>query len=129
MDAIENAAYVSVGRACGFAGLAVFCIMFGLSFEPILAARAGAVLCLALTAILALYAYHAPARPYKRTELWLILAKDQRPPAAFAQDVIGRTLRDTYAWFAKQTGIITAVLWVVSVVFRLLGITEFWVGL
>jgi len=129
MDAIENAAYVSVGRACGFAGLAVFCVMFGLSFEPILAARAGAVLCLGLTVILALYAYYAPARPYKRTELWLILAKDQRPPAEFAQDVIGRTLRDTYAWFAKQTAIITAVLWVVSVVFRLLGITEFWVGL
>lgn len=129
MDAIENAAHVSVGRACGFAGLAVFCIMFGLSFEPILAARAGAILCMGLAVILSLYAYRAPTRPYKRTELWLILAKEQRPPAAFAQEVIGRALHDTYSWFAKQTAIIAAVLWVVSLLFRLLGITEFWTGL
>lgn len=129
MDAIRNAAYVSVGRACGFAGLAVFCVMFGLSFEPILAARAGAVLCLMLAVVLSAYAYFAPTRSYKRTELWLILAKDQRPPKAFAQDVIGRALQETYAWFAKQAGLVAIILWAVSVLFQLLGITEFWVSL
>lgn len=126
MDAIENAAYVSVGRACGFASLAVFCVVFGLSYEPILAARAGAVLCLLLTAILAVYAHWAPRRPYKRTELWLILAKDKRPPAAVAQEIIGRTLHETYLWFAKQAALVALVFWAVSLMFQLFGITEFW---
>ena len=71
MEAIENAAYISVGRACGFAALAIFCLMFGLSFDPPLAARTGGLLCLGLTVILGLYALRARSRPYKRTELWL----------------------------------------------------------
>ena len=41
MEAIENAAFISVGRACGFVGLAVFCIVFGLMYDPVFAARAG----------------------------------------------------------------------------------------
>lgn len=126
MDAIENAAYVSVGRACGFAGLAIFCVVFGLSFDPVLAARTGAGLCLGLSLILAAYAYRAPTRPYKRTELWLILAKDKRPPAAYAQHIIGLALRDTYTWFARQTAIITLVFVAVSVLLQLFGVEEFW---
>lgn len=126
MDAIENAAYISVGRACGFAGLAVFCLVFGLSYEPILAARTGAIMCLLLAVVLAIYAYRAPQRPYKRTELWLILAKDKRPPSDFAQEVIGRILHDTYLWFAKQAAVVAVVFWGVSLVFQLFGITEFW---
>ncbi|MDH3738924.1 MAG: hypothetical protein OER92_07000, partial [Alphaproteobacteria bacterium] len=109
MDAIENAAYISVGRACGFAGLAIFCVIFGLSFEPALAARAGGGLCVALALVLAVYAYRAPTRPYKRTELWLILAKDKRPPAIYAQRVIGNALRETYVWFSRQSAIIAIV--------------------
>ena len=126
MDAIENAAYISVGRACGFAGLAIFCVIFGLSFEPVLAARAGAVLCLGLAVILAAYAYWAPSRSYKRTEVWLILAKEKRPPAAYAQRVIGNILRDTYQWFARQTTIIAIVLLVTSVVMQIFGIEGLW---
>lgn len=126
MDAIENAAYISVGRACGFAGLAIFCVIFGLSFEPALAARAGGGLCVGLALILAAYAYRAPTRPYKRTELWLILAKDKRPPAVFAQRVIGTALRDTYIWFSRQSAIIAIVLLVVSVTFQIFGISGLW---
>ena len=37
MEAIENAAFISIGQACGFAGLAVFCMVFGLMFDPVLA--------------------------------------------------------------------------------------------
>lgn len=115
MDQIENAAYVSVGRACGFAGLGVFCLMFGLSFDPALAARTGGGICLVVTVVLALYAAVAPNRPYKRTEVWLILAKDHRPPAEVAQKLIGGTLRRTYLWFARQTALISVVLLVASV--------------
>lgn len=121
MDAIENAAFVSVGRACGFAGLGIFCLIFGLSYEPVLAARTGGVISLALALLLAGYAFCAPTRPYRRTELWLILARDQRPPDTIAQKVIGETLRAAYLWFAQQAASISIVLLVAAVVLRLAG--------
>ena len=80
MEAIENAAIVSVGRASGFAALAIICIVMSLSYEPIVAARAGCILCLIFAAILFHYAMRAPSRPYRQTELWIILAKEDRPP-------------------------------------------------
>ena len=114
MDAIDNAAFVSVGRACGFVGLAVMCIMLGLSFEPTLAARAGGFLSLGFAVGLVAFAL--------RTELWLILAKEHRPPAPIAQIVIGRALRDAYFWFAKQVVTIAIVLLATSVGLQILGI-------
>ncbi len=121
MDEIENAAFVSVGRASGFAGLAIFCLMFGLSFEPVLAARAGGVLCLLMTAVLGYCALRARTRPYKRTETWIILAKAARPPAEVAQRVIGEILREVYLWFAQRTIVISIVLLAASVVLQLVG--------
>lgn len=119
MDAIENAAFVSVGRACGFAGLGIFCLMFGLSFEPVLAARSGAISCLLIALILCAYAMRARKRPYRRTELWLILAKDSRPPKSIAQQIIGETLRETYFWFARQALAISIFLWLSVIVLRI----------
>ena len=83
-------------------------------------------MCLGLALILAAYAYWAPSRSYKRTEVWLILAKEKRPPAAYAQRVIGNILRDTYHWFARQTTIISIVLLVTSVVMQIFGIEGLW---
>ena len=91
-----------------------------------LAARIGGVLCVALALVLAGYAWRAPTRPYKRTELWLILAKDKRPPAAYAQRVIGAVLRDTYIWFSRQSAVIAIVLLAVSGLLQVLGVTELW---
>lgn len=123
MDAIDNAAYISVGRACGFAGLAVMCIMLGLSFEPVLAARTGGILALSLALILCVFALRAPSRPYNRTELWLILAKEHRPPAPIAQIVVGRALRDAYFWFARQVVLVAILLLATSVGLTIVGIT------
>jgi len=122
MDAIENAAYVSVGRACGFAGLAVFCIIFGLSYEPALAARAGGTLCLFVALILTFRAWTARKRPYKNTELWIIVDKEKRPPAAIAQQVVGVALREAYIWFAQSSALIALVLLVSALVLQLAGV-------
>jgi hypothetical protein len=84
--------------------------MFGLSFEPALAARTGGILCAIVTAILILYGNLARNRPYKRTELWIILEKEKRPPSGVAQQIIGQALRETYLWFARQSAVISAVL-------------------
>ena len=114
MNEIENATYVSVGRASGFTGLAIFCLMFGLSFDPAFAAQAGGMASLIFAFILVWYALRARTRPYKKTEAWLILKKEFRPPAEIAQQVIGGALRETYYWFAKQAATIAFVLLVIA---------------
>ncbi len=72
--------------------------------------------------VLAAYALRARTRPYKRTETWLILAKDQRPPAGVAQQLIGEALRETYVWFARQSAVFAIVLLASSVVLDFAGI-------
>jgi len=120
MEAIENAAFISIGRACGFAGLGVFCMVFGLLFDPVLAARAGGLISLSVAATLSIYAHFARTRPYKRTEVWLILREEDRPPENIAQRVIGEVLRVTYIRFARQTAVISLTFLTVSVVLQLI---------
>lgn len=124
MDAIERAAYISVARACGFAWLAVFCIAFSLSFDPPLAAFSGGVLCLGVSLILMVYALRALHRPYKNTEVWLILAKEHRPRPAIAQQIIGQVLRDTYWRFARQAVMFAVAFLAVSVGLRAIGVDQ-----
>lgn len=115
---IENAAYVSVGRACGFAGLAIFCLVIGLSFDARLAALVGSMLSIMLCLVLLAFARRAPYRDYKSTEIWLILQPGDRPQADVAQRLIGGTLRNVYLWFAQQTAVITIVFSVSAVVLQ-----------
>ncbi|NJN00576.1 MAG: hypothetical protein HC793_02875 [Aquincola sp.] len=49
--------------------------------------------------ILAIKAQLSPVRSYKRTELWVLLAPEERPDNRFAQQVIGVALRDVYLRF------------------------------
>ena len=115
---IENAANVSVGRASGFAGLGIFCIVFGLSFDAGLAALVGSKLSITLSLILLVLAWRAPTRNYKRTETWLILRPGDRPRAEVAQRLIGKTLRHVYLWFAQQIAVVTIVFSVSAVVLQ-----------
>lgn len=126
MEHIQNAAMVSVGRACGFAGLAIICVMLGLSFRPELAAKAGGVLFLFLALILYMYGVQARTRPYRRTETWLILKKDKRVPADVAQKIVGEVLRETYLRFATHTAIVAVVLIAFSATLKLLGLDIEW---
>ena len=115
METIERVAYLSVGRACGFGGLAILCFMVGLSFDPHLAARTGGILSLVMTGILLLRGVTAPTRPYKRTETWLMLAESERPPAHIAQAAIGSILREAYLWYARSAAMVTAALMVTAI--------------
>jgi hypothetical protein len=119
MEAVERAAYLSVGRACGFGALAIFCFVVGLSYDPNLAAKSGGILCMLMTAILLLRAASAPTRPYKTTETWLMLETTERPSAHVAQQVIGSTLREAYFWYARSTAMVTACLLAIAVVLPL----------
>ena len=118
MEAIEQAAFTSVGRASGFAGLAILCIMLALSFEPLTATRVGFLLGMFLALALAIYARCAFGRPYQRTEVWLILKKEHRPPATTAQRMIGQALHEASLWFADRAAAASVALWVISLVYQ-----------
>lgn len=116
MDAIEHAAYVSVGRACGFATLAAGIIFLSLSFDPALAMRVAGEFALIVTGSLFLYGLRAPRRPYHRTEAWLILNADYRPPKAIAQKIVGTALKEQAFGFARRGAVCTALLLTASLV-------------
>jgi hypothetical protein len=99
MEQMRRIAYETVLRACGFASLAIFCVMIGMSFMPKLAFQAGGFLTTLMCAVLILKAYEARTKDYRRTEMWLYLEKDQRPPAAYAW-ASATVLRETYLRFA-----------------------------
>ena len=121
MDKIRQAAFLSVQRACLFGALAIFCMMVGLSFEPRLAFKAGGAATMLMAAILAYKAHEARTKPYRKTEMWLMLPKESRPPESYAQRVSAAVLRETYLTFALWTSAIAIVMWTAALVFALVG--------
>lgn len=120
MDKIRQLAYVSVGRACGFAVLAIFTIMVGLSFDPALSAKSGAVMFAIAATVLWFFARTAPHRNPRRTELWCMLDADEQPPPAIAQRVVGAALAEAYRRFTVWALLAGTGLWLLSLALRLM---------
>ena len=121
METMRRVAYATVLRACGFGSLAIFCLMVGLSFEPRLAFQAGGILTLAMTGILILKALEARTKPYRRTEMWLYLPEEARPPAASAQQITSIVLQETYLTFARWTAAVAIAMWLGALLFSLVA--------
>ncbi|MGH6814860.1 MAG: hypothetical protein ACREC6_04085 [Hyphomicrobiaceae bacterium] len=115
METIERLAKFSVARGCGFALLAISTLMVGLSGEFALALRTGGTLCLMMCFVLMLFGWRAPQRPYKRTEVWLLLKPAERPDAAVAQRIVGNVLREVYLNFALRSACLAAGMLVMAV--------------
>ena len=122
MEHMRRIAYETVLRACGFASLAIFCVMIGASFDPRAAFQAGGILTMLMTLILAYKAREALTKPYRRTEMWLYLPKDLRPPDTHAQWASSTVLRETYLTFAKWTAAIAMAMWAIALLFALAGL-------
>lgn len=122
MEKLRQAAFLSVQRACLFGALAIFCLMVGLSFEPRLAFKAGGAATMLMAAILAYKAREARSKPYRKTEMWLMLPKEYRPPESYAQRVSAAVLRETYLSFALWTSAIAIVMWAAAFAFAVVGI-------
>jgi hypothetical protein len=116
MEHMRRIAYETVLRACGFASLAIFCVMIGMSFMPKLAFQAGGFLTTMMCAVLMYKAYEANTKDYRHTEMWLYLAKEERPPAAYAQWASATVLRETYLRFALWTSAISICMWMIALV-------------
>ena len=117
MEDMRRIAFETVLRACGFGSLAIFCIMIGLSFNPLVAFQSGGFLTTVMTAILVLKAFEARTKPYRRTEMWLYLPKEARPPEAVAQRMTASLMREVYLNFALWTSVTSIVMWLIAVVF------------
>lgn len=109
MNEIEQAAQLSIGRACGLAGFGIALTVLALSFEPLLAAKTGAVLSMGLTLTLLVFAYRAHNTPHQSTEVWLLIDRDQRPPARHARRIINEARRFAMLWFARWTAAVSAL--------------------
>lgn len=120
-ETIERLAALSVARACGFAGLGIFTMMIGLAWAPALAMEAGGLLLLLTCAILLLKGMNARTRPYKHTEVWILLPEQQRPAPVVAQHVIGEALREVYLRFALHLGLIGLGLGLLGLLAAALG--------
>ena len=122
MEEMRRIAYETVLRACGFASLAIFCVMIGLSFLPRSAFQAGGFLSMVMTLVLVLKAYEARTKDHRRTEMWLYLPKENRPPQAIAQRTISTLMRETYLLFARWTALVSIVMWTIALLFSIIGI-------
>ena len=119
MEQMRRIAFETVARACGFGSLAIFCVMIGMSFMPRLAFQAGGFLTTMMAMILIYKAREALTKDYRKTEMWLYLPKDFRPPEAYAQWASSTVLRDTYLTFAMWTSIIAIAMWVIALIFSI----------
>jgi hypothetical protein len=119
MEQIRVLAYETVMRACGFGSLAIFCVMVGLSFNARAAFQAGGFLTMLMTLVLVYKAWEAPNKNHRRTELWLYLPKEERPPEGYAQWAVSTAMRETYLKFARWTSLIAIVMWVLALLFSL----------
>ena len=121
MDEMRNIAYETVLRACGFASLAIFCVMIGLSFLPRSAFQAGGFLSMTMTLVLVLKAHGARTKDHRHTEMWLYLPKDFRPAEGSAQWATSTVMRDTYLTFGLWTSAIAITMWAIALIAALLG--------
>ena len=121
MNDLRRIAYEIVLRACGFACLAIFCVMIGLSFAPRAAFQAGGMLTMIMTGILMLKAQEARTKNHRHTEVWLYLPKEQRPATNFAQRAVSTVMRETYLAFARWTAIVSIVMWMAALMFSAAG--------
>ena len=122
MENMRRIAYEIVLRACGFGSLAIFCVMIGMSFEPTLAFKAGGFLTILMSVILILKAHEARTKNYRKTELWLYLPKEERPPDEHAQWASSTVLHETYLTFALWTSIVAIAMWALAFAFSLVGL-------
>lgn len=122
VEEMRRIAYETVLRACGFASLAIFCVMIGLSFLPRSAFQAGGFLSMLMTLVLVLKAYEARTKDHRRTEMWLYLPKESRPPQALAQKMISDIMRETYLQFARWTAAISIMMWSIALFFSVIGL-------
>lgn len=121
MERTRQIAFFCVGRAVMFGWLAIACIMFSFSFSPVIAFRAGAVLALAMSAILIFKAFASARQNPRHTEVWIYLDDKTRPMNDQARAVFSNTMREIYGRYARGVFIMSCIFFAASLAFLGMG--------
>src|SRR5215207_9006871 len=109
-DDIRQYAELSVGRGCGFALMAIVTAMVGVSGEPWIAIRAGAVFVLIAAVILYWRGRQARRRNFRHTEVWLMIEEPPALPRERLQTMIGGALADVYYRYARRAAYVALTM-------------------
>jgi heme A synthase len=121
IELIRGFAFLSIGRACLFAVLAIVTVMSGLMGWPVMAFRSGAILTMFAGAVLAIKALSAPRRNYRHTEVWILMGRRHDLPEDRAQSVFGAIIADTYWRFVNYAAASAMGLWIATLIAALLS--------
>jgi hypothetical protein len=121
MDYLRRVAWVSVARGCGFGLLAICTMTIGFINKPGLAFNLMGIGLLLMAVILIVKARNSDSVMYQRTEIWLMLNDDMRPPAAVAQSVISRIRAAVLLEFALMSACGAAASLGIAAVLLLIG--------
>jgi hypothetical protein len=119
MEPMRRIAFQTVQRACLFGALAIFCLMIGLSYDLRMSFQAGGTLTILMAVILIYKALEARTKSYRKTEMWLLIPKELRPPEVYAQRLSATVLRDTYLTFALWTSAVAVAMWSIALLISL----------
>ena len=122
LDKLDAVAELSVARGCGFASIGIFTMMMGLADQMQVSLKAGGLMGLLMAVILAARGFTAMRTPYRRTEVWIMLAPADRPNDAIAQQLIGMARRQAYLRYALNTTCVSAGFLTGSLVIALFGV-------
>jgi hypothetical protein len=122
IDRIRQFAELSVRRGCGFAALAIVTFMVGLSADPIVALKAGAVSSTLLGFVLLVKSLRSQQTDYRRTELWILLDRKHDLPEAHAARVITGVLREVYLRYAELAAWVAFLFWILVLASWLFGL-------
>jgi hypothetical protein len=104
MDRIDHLADGVVRRGCGFALLAIFTVMWGLSYDLLLCLKTGGILTALHGSTLGVFAYRAPRLNHRSTELWALLGKGEDLPPHYPPAQLLEVMRRTYIRYAELSG-------------------------
>ena len=89
--------------------------MTGFIAEPVVGLRIGAALVAITACVLMIKAHNAPQRPYRQTELWLLMDRHSDLPEDRIQQILGGVLADTYGRYARYAIIIAIGFWLMAI--------------
>jgi hypothetical protein len=118
---IRATAQMSVSRACMFGALGIWTLSFGFITWPVVALRMAAILTSLAVAILFYKAVQAPGRPYRRTEVWIMLRETLDLPEAMLQTLISAALGEIFRRYSIYGAAVAAGLWLTAGLLWLLG--------
>lgn len=122
MDLFREVAMFAIGRAVFFGGFAISMIMLAFAFDFSVSLRAGAIMTLILSAVLLWFGQTAFARKPEKSEVWILLAEDDRPRSDAARRVFLQVMQETYYFFSLRAFAIAMVFLAAYLVLAALGI-------